>query len=174
VDFVSEIGAGASASGGLWPHLLPQSSPPSHHKVQQAHSPLGELMATKADMMPAIFKTGFVITGVLAVLKCAAAFIHMIVGAKQAKMSDLHKGGSAIASLLGADEPTATIPKDSTKSTTKASRKRRHLASPVFETNSIPGSGIDFEGILAQLDSIIGRFTHHLQQQQDPSAPANS
>lgn len=115
-------------------------------------------------MMPAIFKTGFTITGILAVIKLLAGFVHLLVGAKHAKLAALHKGGSVVASLMGADEPVVAA---SSKETTKPSRKRRNVASPVFETNSIPGSGIDFEAILTQLDSIMSRF---IQQHQQPSA----
>ena len=156
------MGAGASASASLWPQIMPQSS--SHQQIQAPHTPLGELLASKADMMPAIFKTGFTITGILAVIKLLAGFVHLLVGAKHAKLAALHKGGSVVASLMGADEPVVAA---SSKETTKPSRKRRNVASPVFETNSIPGSGIDFEAILTQLDSIMSRF---IQQHQQPSA----
>ena len=117
------------------------------------HTPLGELWATKADLLPAIFKTGFFFTAILAILKVVVFLIH---SKHSLLLPGLAGGDAATAAVASAPSvPVLTVlsERGSSKSGSEDSRiKREASASPVVDPH------IDFDQILAQLESIRARF----------------
>ncbi len=111
------------------------------------HTPLGDLWATKADLLPAIFKTGFFITAIVVILKMIAFLVH-------AKHNFLLNGPLAVDA---SPVPIVSILADrsSSKSDEKTREKREASASPVVDPQT------DFDQILAQLESIRSIFGQH-------------
>jgi len=111
------------------------------------HTPLGDLWATKADLLPAIFKTGFFITAIVVILKMIAFLVH-------AKHNFLLNGPLAVDP---SPVPIVSILADrsSSKSDEKTREKREASASPVVDPQT------DFDQILAQLESIRSIFGQH-------------
>ena len=116
------------------------------------HTPLGDLWASKAELLPAIFKTGFFITAIIAILK-------VVVFSIQAKHNFLTSG------LLATSAAPSVVPisvvADRAASTTKSSAdekrtKRDASASPAVDSQT------DFDQILAQLEMIRSRFEHSI------------
>ena len=114
------------------------------------HSPLGDLWASKAELLPAIFKTGFFITAIIAILKIIIFLI-------QAKHNVL-ASGPLMASAAPAVVPI-TVVADRAAGSTKSSAddkrtKRDASASPAVDSQT------DFDQILAQFERIRSRFEH--------------
>jgi hypothetical protein len=111
------------------------------------HTPLGDLWATKADLLPSIFKTGFFITAIVVIIKVIAFLIH-------AKHSFLLNGPLTVEA---SPVPVVSILADrsSSKSEESTRTKREVTGSPVVNSQT------DFDQILAQLESIRSIFEQH-------------
>lgn len=116
------------------------------------HTPLGDLWAVKAELLPAIFKTGFFITAIIAILKIIVFLI-------QAKHNFLVSGPLAAPVPAPAVVPIQVIADRSSSAPAKddASRVKRDASgSPAVDSQT------DFDHILAQLETIRSRFEHSL------------
>lgn len=121
------------------------------------HSPLGELWATKADLVPAIFKTGLVITVLIVIFKIVAFLVY-------AKKSALVGVGSTLAgsgivgvapvapAVATGPVPVVSVLAERSRSGEDSSNKIKREASPVVDAQA------DFDAMLAQLDSIRSHF----------------
>lgn len=115
------------------------------------HSPLGDLWATKADLLPAIFKTGFFVTAILVIVKIIIFLI-------QAKHNFLVSGPLAGVAgpapvVISAQVPVGSLERGSATKEEKRN-KRETSGSPVVDPAT------DFDQILEQLESIRSRFDH--------------
>ncbi|XP_057374079.1 uncharacterized protein LOC130694955 [Daphnia carinata] len=109
------------------------------------HTPLGDLWAVKAELLPAIFKTGFFITAIIAILKVIVFLVH----AKTLLLPSLisvAKPALPVASI--------TVDRSSTKTDESTRSKREASGSPVVDPDT------DFDQILSQLETIRSRFEH--------------
>jgi hypothetical protein len=117
------------------------------------HTPLGDLWAVKAELLPAIFKTGFFITAIIAILKIIVFLI-------QAKHNFLVSGPSLATPVPApAVVPIQVIAeRSSAPAKDESSRVKRDdaSASPAVDSQT------DFDQILAQLETIRSRFEHSL------------
>lgn len=123
------------------------------------HSPLGELWAVKADLIPAIFKTGLVITVIIVIFKVLAFLVY-------AKHSALLAAGSALAgsaapmgiapvpAAVSPHVPVVSVLAERSKSGEEHSNKIKRDAGPVVDPET------DFDAMLAQLESIRSNFEH--------------
>lgn len=115
------------------------------------HSPLGDLWATKADLLPVIFKTGFFVAAVLVILK----IIIFLVTAKHNFLlaGPLGSGGSVVAPSPVPVVSVLSNERANSKSASDDNRiKRETSGSPVVSPET------DFDQILAQLESIRAHF----------------
>lgn len=132
------------------------------------HSPLGELWATKADLLPAIFKTGFVITVVIALVK-------LIIFLIQAKNDVLLAGPAAAVPMAAVAGPPASpstpvvsvlagTAKDSSSIDAAAAllnriKRQQETGSPAVHPDA------NFDEILSQLETIRAQFQQKHEQQ---------
>jgi len=121
---------------------LPKELDHSYHEVHGGHSALGELWATKADMIPAIFKAGIFVTVMILLFR----FINFMVGAKQDQF--------LLATPLEVAQtgPVPVVAVEVSKDTGNPSRKRRATATPAVDP------AVDFDGMFSQLESTRARF----------------
>lgn len=72
---------GFQLPSGVYPMASPSAPPPSslYPTFQTGHSPLGEMLADKVDLLPSVFRTGLYVTGAVLVFKLMAFLLHVSV-----------------------------------------------------------------------------------------------
>ncbi|KZS12152.1 Uncharacterized protein APZ42_022956 [Daphnia magna] len=111
------------------------------------HTPLGDLWATKAELLPAIFKTGFFITAIIVILKVIVFLVHAKTLLLPSLIHSVAKPAVPIVSI--------TADRSSTKTDESTRAKREASGSPVVDPD------MDFDQILSQLETIRSRFEQH-------------
>lgn len=121
---------------------LPTQLDHSYQQVHGGHSALGELWATKADMIPAIFKTGIFVTAIILLFK----FIGFLIGAKHDQFM------LATPVEVTQTGPVPMVEIEASKDTPNSGRKKRATATPVVDPS------INFDEMFSQLKSTVARF----------------
>ena len=114
------------------------------------HTPLGEIMATKVDLLPSILKTGLFITVVVVVFKIIAHCLHTFAHIGKLKKQTVTLAGHVPVVSVSADAISAKNAK--LDDSLGGREKRAASASPAAP------SSVDFDAMIAQLDHILSVF----------------
>lgn len=152
---------------------MPDFSSLKNPQMYGGHTPLGELWATKADLLPTIVKTGAVVAVSLAAIKLALGLVFFKKSLLKKKFAGIKKlaalkklaaikavkGAAAVAVPGALLKDSAESSDDSKDADEKKSlrKKRAALASPAMEPE------IDYNEILMNLDTLL---TNYLQKKK--------